>query len=106
MEKHDNRRFDMENISKKQFEEMMKVSADFHTQKTFFDAKVQEIYGEHYSDFDYDYIIDSLDYGAGKLSYECFCELMQNIASGNGNDNNAYRDIIAKYDKNILNKTR
>jgi hypothetical protein len=85
----------MKNISKIQFENMKKKSMDFHTQKRLFDAKVKKIYGKHYSDFDYDLIIDAIDYGQGNISYECFCELMQNIV--NGNNTEKYCSILKKY---------
>lgn len=85
------------NISKKQFDEMLKASSNFYNKKILFDAKVEEIYGEHYSDFDFDFIIDSIDHGMGGISYECFCELMNLIKDGNGSDVIKYSSIIKKY---------
>ena len=87
----------MKNISKKQYENMVKTSQEFHYQKTMFDAKIQEIYNGHYSDYDIDLLIDSIDYGQGKISYECFCELMQNIADGNGEDISLRNAVIKKH---------
>jgi len=87
----------MKNIDREMYENMIKASQEFHTQKTMFDARVQEVYKEHYSDYDIDSIIDTIDYGQGNMPYECFCELMQTIADGNGNDVNLRNSILKKY---------
>ena len=45
--------------------------------KLLLDKEIEKVYGFHYSDRDLDYIIDSLDYAQGKLTFEEFDKIME-----------------------------
>lgn len=53
-----------------------KRSQEISTNKKEFDDLIEKQYGYHYSDKDLDWIIDSMDYGLGKLSFEDFNKIM------------------------------
>ena len=62
---------------KRLFTKVQRIAMEFHEAKRDFDRAIDEIYGCHYSDFDDDWIIDSIDYGGGALTYEDFVERMK-----------------------------
>lgn len=57
-------------------EYMNKRSQEISANKNEFDNLIEEKYGYHYSDKDLDWIIDNVDYGLGKVSFEEFDKIM------------------------------
>jgi Ca2+-binding EF-hand superfamily protein len=59
------------------FHDFLIINKIFFGMKRALDKKIIKHYGFHYSDKDLDYIIDSLDYGQGKLTFEEFDKIMK-----------------------------
>jgi hypothetical protein len=65
---------------KEQFERVMNLAALCSSEQTQFTLMCQQYYGDvHYSDVDEDLLIDCLDYGTCKISFEEFDKTMKKI---------------------------
>lgn len=58
------------------FNKLVTIIREYIDLKKDFDIIIEDKWNFHYSDRDIDYIIDTLDYGIGNLSYKDFCNIM------------------------------
>lgn len=74
-------------ISKKRIRVLFKdysiINTIHHRAKMLLDREIEKVYGFHYSDRDLDYIIDSLDYAQGKLTFKEFDKIMEESKNEN-----------------------
>lgn len=61
----------------KLFYKMQKLSNEISDNKHRFDELIEEKYGYHYSDKDLDEIIDCVDYGHGRMTFQEFSRIMR-----------------------------
>jgi len=61
---------------KRQFNKVKKLARDLHSESAKLDLMIEERWGFSYSNFDYDYAIDTLDYGTANLNFEVFVKTM------------------------------
>ena len=60
----------------KQFEKVKDLAIRFHKEKMKLDGMIEEKWGFHYSEFNDDALIDTLDYGIGGASYSYLVDVM------------------------------
>lgn len=61
----------------KLLERTCNASIKYHGLKRKLDSAIEAKYGFHYSDRDLDWIIDSIDYGSGGITFKHFDKIMR-----------------------------
>lgn len=64
-------------IDIKLFEEVKRLCLEYKKKSHKLDKQIEEKFGFHYSDFDMDNVIDTLDYGTDNISFNDFIKLME-----------------------------